>query len=168
LGRKEAFNVEHGLNGKDAGFGSDGVRSRRPVPGMKGLSDRRAIMLKNALWFMVTLALGTGVLALNLAPGEQAFAAGDTARSVEMISNAKTKADHEALAASYEEEAKTLAAKAEEHRDMAKAYSKFGHMTEKHNFVKHCEALAEKYSNAAKEDPALAKLHRGLAATAQQ
>lgn len=42
------------------------------------------------------------------------------------IETAKTKADHVALAALYEQEAKMVKDKAEEHRRMAKAYGTYG------------------------------------------
>ena len=87
---------------------------------------------------------------------------------VQKIETAKTRADHEALAAFYEQEAKTAQAKAEEHKEMAKSYSKIGHLVEKHNILQHCDRLVKDYEAAAKENLALAKLQRELAAKAKQ
>ncbi len=69
--------------------------------------------------------------------------------------------DHAGLAAWYEQEAANLRARAGEMRDMAKAYevrmTKPGQRSE---LVRHCQALVERYTKAAEEAEALAKLHR--------
>ena len=115
-----------------------------------------------------TLGACAGLLALSLTLGGSALSAGQEASpEVQKIESAKTKADHEALAASYEEAAKTAQAQADEHKEMSKAYSKVGHWVEKHNIVQHCDRLVKNYQDAAKENLALAKLHRELAAKAQ-
>ena len=76
----------------------------------------------------------------------------------EMISAAKTSADHEKLAAHYEQEAKAARAKAEEHKMMAEAYRKAGGaFIEKLHFDQHCEALSKSYASTADEFEALAK-----------
>ena len=110
-----------------------------------------------------------GLLALSLSLGGYALSAGQEPSSlVQKIESAKTKSDYEALAVFYDQEVKTAQAKAEEHKQMAKAYGKIGHLVEKHNMLQHCNRLVEKYKDAAKENLALAKLHRELAAKAQQ
>lgn len=116
----------------------------------------------------LTLGACAGLLALSLSLGEYALSAGQESSSqAQKIESAKTRADHEALAAFYEQEAKTLQAKAEEHKEMGKSYGKIGHLKEKHNLVQHCDRLVEKYKGAAQDSLALAKLHRELAAKAQ-
>jgi hypothetical protein len=81
-----------------------------------------------------------------------------------MIQRATTKADHEALAAHYEQEAKALQAKGAEHRRMAQAYAKSGGYTvTKTNLPQHCEALASRYQEAAGENLELARQHHQLA-----
>ena len=115
----------------------------------------------------LTLGACAGLLALGLSLGGYALSAGQESSPVQKIESAKTRADHEALAAFYEQEAKTAQAKVEEHKQMAKAYGKIGHLVEKHNMLQHCDRLVEKYKDVAKENLALAKLHRELAAKAQ-
>ncbi len=83
------------------------------------------------------------------------------------ILEAKSKAAHDALAAQYEKEAKEDQSKAQEHREMAKAYAKVGFLAEKHGLVRHCNNLAQRYEDAAKENLALAKTHRELAESAK-
>ena len=116
----------------------------------------------------LTLSACAGLLALSLTLGGYALSAGQESSLVQKIESAKTRADYEALAASYEQEAKSLQAKAEEHKEMGKAYSKIGHLKEKHNLVQHCDRLVEKYKGAAQESLTLAKLNRELAAKAQK
>ena len=81
-----------------------------------------------------------------------------------MIQKATTKADHEALATHYEEEAKALQAKAADHRKMGQAYAKSGgYAVGKGNLPQHCASLAATYEKAAGENVELAKQHRQLA-----
>ena len=81
-----------------------------------------------------------------------------------MIQSATTKADHEALATHYEQEAQALQAKAAEHRRMSQAYAKSGgYVATKTNLPQHCDALASTYEGAARENLELAKQHRQLA-----
>ena len=76
----------------------------------------------------------------------------------EMITAAKTLAEHEKLAAHYEREAKAARAKAEEHKKMADAYRKAGGpLIEKLHFDQHCDALVKSYTSMADDLEALAK-----------
>lgn len=83
--------------------------------------------------------------------------------TVQAISTADSRSEHEALAAGYEQEAKTLSATAEDHRKMAKAYgaAPYGAMP---SLGPHCEDLAKYYEKAARANLELAKLHHQLAA----
>ena len=68
--------------------------------------------------------------------------------------------DHAGLAAWYEQEAGNLRARAEEMRQMAKTYEQRMTKPKQHSsFVQHCRNLVEKYTKAAEEADALAKLH---------
>ena len=82
----------------------------------------------------------------------------------DMISSAKTSADHEKLAAHYEQEAKAARAKADEHKKMADAYRKAGGpLIEKLHFDQHCDALVRSYTATADEFEALAKAEHDAA-----
>src|SRR5437667_7725530 len=82
----------------------------------------------------------------------------------DMITSAKTSADHEKLAAHYEQEAKAARAKAEEHKKMADAYRKAGGpLIEKLHFDQHCDTLVKSYTSMADELEALAKAEREAA-----
>jgi hypothetical protein len=87
------------------------------------------------------------------------------------VESARTKADHEALAAHYEQEAKELQDKAARHERTAKAYARDPYRasgprsrpTPPPSPFQHCEALASSYRKAAAENLELAKVHRQLA-----
>ena len=81
------------------------------------------------------------------------------------IAAARTSADHEAIAAAYDEEATRLEALAKEHEAMAKSYrakpagQKGGDSAA---MSAHCLRLQKNYSDAAKEARAMAKEHRSM------
>lgn len=78
-----------------------------------------------------------------------------------MVMDAKTPADHEAIAAYYEKEAAANEAEASSHRQLAATYREF-HNTYKNNMAPHCEIAADYYSRIAAQDSALALEHREL------
>lgn len=84
-----------------------------------------------------------------------------------MIQTAKTPADHEKIAAIYEQWARADQAAAEDHRAMERLYKGIdptqggrgsGQM------AVHCKRLADDYARAAQENNSLAELHRKAAA----
>jgi hypothetical protein len=80
------------------------------------------------------------------------------------VAAAKTAADHEAIAAELEQEAKDLETEAVLHADMAKHYAmdQYAH-TPKLDLQKHCEDLSAALKKAAEQAKEMAKLHRELA-----
>lgn len=84
------------------------------------------------------------------------------------IEHARSRADHEDLAAHFEREAKALRAKANEHEQMVRSYGWSGYAAATTDYVRHCADLARKYGSAADDNLGLAKLHRGLAEKAAQ
>ncbi len=85
-----------------------------------------------------------------------------------MIENARTKADHQALAAHYEQEAQALQDKAAAHETMAQTYQRGAYGKTGTTLSGHCEFLARTYREAAKENLELAKEHHKLAETAPE
>ena len=84
------------------------------------------------------------------------------------IEAARTRADHEEIASLYEQQAGADKAAAERHRGMALAYGRSGaYRGGQSNIAPHCENLARTYQQAAKENLALAKEHRQMAAEAK-
>jgi len=83
------------------------------------------------------------------------------------IADAKTAADHEAIAAYYEQEAQAAHKKHEEHLKLKASYEKTPHLASKTSLPWHCSTIAENYNKTAKEYEALAKLHRDMAKAAK-
>jgi hypothetical protein len=95
----------------------------------------------------------------------------DSADLPKAIENAKTPADHEAIAAYFDEQAKEARATADMHRQMGGAYRKRpptspkggGSDTFGTRMRGHCEDLVSKYEQVAKDDEAMAAAHRAEA-----
>jgi hypothetical protein len=85
-----------------------------------------------------------------------------------MLEGAKSPADHEALAARYEAEAKDLLAQADRHERMGRRYEGLELGAKGPKFARHCTKLTENLRAAARENQDLAALHRELAAVPGQ
>ena len=82
----------------------------------------------------------------------------------EMVTSAKTAADHQNLAKHYEAMAGEARAKAEMHKKMAEAYRKEGGaIVSKLHFDEHCDALVRSFKAEAEEYEALATAEREAA-----
>ena len=113
------------------------------------------------------LSVVSMVFALGLSVGGSAMAA-EPSMMVVKIEAAKTKADHDEIAAYYEQEAKAAQAQADEHRKMAVQYKKAGYGKEGASLIRHCNDLVEKYKAVADENLKMAKMHRDMAAKARE
>ncbi|MCM2312428.1 MAG: hypothetical protein NDI84_13595 [Steroidobacteraceae bacterium] len=82
------------------------------------------------------------------------------------IAAAKTPADHEAIAQSYDAEATAADAKAKAHEGMSRTYKTGGGAPKAGSttMTRHCDRLMKAYTTAAVEYRALAAEHRKLAA----
>jgi hypothetical protein len=99
-------------------------------------------------------------------------AAADDKNLEELVQNAKTAADHEAIAKLYDDEAAMARKKAAEHRKMGAEYTHFAAGGTKGQLAhfdmpKHCSSLVKSYENAAKEAEAMAAAHREAAKLAK-
>lgn len=83
----------------------------------------------------------------------------------EAIATAKTRADHEALAWRFEQEADRLQALSEQHLVMAGVYEGLRPSAFPSRIVmaKHCRRLADNYRTGAEDTRVLAKSHREMA-----
>ena len=110
-----------------------------------------------------TIGTMVGILAV-VALGYLPFSAAEDGKNIEqMISQAKTPADHEAIAAYYDKEAQDAHQKHALHQQFSKSYSTVPVLKTKTGAVAHCDTIAKKYEDIAKEDEALAKMHRDMA-----
>ena len=114
-------------------------------------------------FFLVVSSLSLGVSAPALAL--------DAADLPSAIENAKTAADHEAIAAYYDAEAKAASATVERHRAMAAAYAKPARppagkgvrSSVYRTMPGHCDDLIKDYKAAAHEYEKMAAAHRKAA-----
>ena len=93
-------------------------------------------------------------------------AAKETMDMMEMVMQAKTPADHEKLAAMYNQEAADARSKAQMHKKMAEEIRKTGGaLLAKLHYDQHCDGLVTSYTKAADEYEALAKAERSMTKT---
>ena len=109
--------------------------------------------------------IGATILGLMLSQGAyaQAPAAGSI---IERIASAKTKADHDSIAAEYDQQADADKSAADRHRTMVLAYTKapWTKSSSGARMVAHCKSLIADYGKAAKQNAEMAKMHRDMGA----
>jgi len=107
---------------------------------------------------LITLVLTLGLLAACAEMNPHSM---DMSQAVQ---NAASKADHEALAQHYEDAAKDMQLKADEHKKLLSQYQSksylYGRQAE--DFKAHCERLIDVYEKAAEENLSMAKMHRQM------
>jgi hypothetical protein len=107
---------------------------------------------------IVVIVLAVGTL------GYRSVSVAQEGKSIEqMIADAKTPADHEAIAAYYDQEAQAAHTKHEEHLKLQASYEKTPHLASKTGLPAHCKQIATDYDKIAKEYESLAKMHRQMA-----
>ncbi|MFZ2727091.1 MAG: hypothetical protein WAX77_12620 [Methylococcaceae bacterium] len=85
------------------------------------------------------------------------------------IQNAKSYSDHDALAKHYEEVAKEMQAKADEHKNLLEQYQAKSYLYGKQaqTFKSHCEALIHAYQQATEANMNMANAHKQMALDAK-
>jgi len=111
------------------------------------------------------------LLALSIALGGCALLSRTTERErqiEQMIADAQTPDDHEAIAAWYEKEAGAARTKQIEHEKMREAYKKKSRPGRNNGSgsVAHCTAIAGQFEHLAQEYEALAQEHHAMATSA--
>ena len=85
------------------------------------------------------------------------------------VQSAKTRSDHDALVKHYDDAAKEMRAKAEEHKKLLAQYeakkSLYGKQAQ--SLISHCQGLIRIYEQAAAENMSMAESHRQTAAEAK-
>ncbi len=116
-------------------------------------------MLNEAMMTKRAMLKGLGALAGAMLVGPllpHAARAGHAEKLKEMLE----KGDHAGLAEYYKKEADEARHKAEGQKAMASEYLK---KYPKNQYAKHCEKMADKYLEEAKENDALAEIHSKMA-----
>ena len=86
----------------------------------------------------------------------------------QMIAEAKTPADHEAIAAYYDKEAQAAHEQHAKHKKLADSYGAVPALkTKSGTLYNHCTDAAKKYAGIAKDYEALAKVHKEMAKAAK-
>ena len=85
------------------------------------------------------------------------------------VQNAKTRSDHEALAKHYEDAAKEMQEKVDDHKKMLGQYeaNKALYGKQAQGLISHCQGLVRVYEQAAAENKSMAESHRQMAAEAK-
>ncbi|MCK9607987.1 hypothetical protein A1359_15690 [Methylomonas lenta] len=80
------------------------------------------------------------------------------------VENAKTKADHEALAQHYEAAAKDMQLKVDEHKKLLSKYESHSYLYGKkaQDLKAHCRNLITIYQNGVDANMSMAKMHREM------
>ena len=112
-------------------------------------------------WKIISAAVAMlAIVALGYLP----FGSAEEGKSIEqMITEAKTPADHEAIAAFYEKQAQAAHQQHAEHKKMSDSYASVSVVKMPTGMVAHCNTIAKKYEEIAKEYEALAKMHKDMA-----
>jgi hypothetical protein len=136
---------------------------RKPYHFVMTTADEENVM---KTWKVISAA--TAILAITGLNSLPFSSAAEETNIEQMIEQAKTPADHEALAAYYEKEAQAAKQKYELHKKMEAAYSRFPSLKQKSNILFHCDTLAKDYETMAKQYEMLAQIHREMAKAAAQ
>lgn len=82
------------------------------------------------------------------------------------VQSAKSGSDHEALARHYEDAAREMRAKADEHRKLLAQYQakKDLYRKQSQDLINHCQGLIRVYEQAAADNLVMARSHREIAA----
>ena len=85
------------------------------------------------------------------------------------IRDAKTSADHNALAKHYEDAAQEMQAKVQEHKKLLEEYEAhpYNYVYRSQDLKLHCLSLVSSYERAAEANMKMAKIHRQLAEEAR-
>lgn len=110
----------------------------------------------------LSMMLGAALVAIMLSGG--AVAATEQHVDAAQIAAAKTPADHEAIAKSYDAEAADADEKATAHESMARTYRLGGAPKGSHSsMAAHCDRLVKQYRAIAEDNRQLAAEHRQMA-----
>ncbi|MGH7961969.1 MAG: hypothetical protein ACRERD_09115 [Candidatus Binatia bacterium] len=115
---------------------------------------------------IAVIAAVLAIVGLGYIPSSSA---GEKKSIEQMITEAKTPADHEAIAAFYEKQAKMAHKEHTRHQKMRDLYAATPALKAKHGtgFSDHCDALVKHYEDMAKQYEAMAQMHKEMAKAAQ-
>ncbi len=112
-------------------------------------------------FFTVLVTLGLLVSCAQLSPQPMDM--------TQAVQNARSSADHKALARYYEDAAKEMQIKVQEHKNLLEQYEAKSYLYGKQaqNLEAHCQGLIRYYEQAAEANRSMADTHRKIAAGAK-
>jgi hypothetical protein len=134
-----------------------GCGTKNPVIERKGKTTMRRLSIFLAT---VLLVLAAAALPGTRAIAQQAAVTGDNLDQA--ITNAKTPADHGAIAAYYDQEAAETKKKADLHRRAAESYRKMN-IDKPVGMASMCDGIAAMWDKIAADNSKLAKAHQEMA-----
>jgi hypothetical protein len=142
-------------------MGTNALTNKESKHKDKERKERNIAMKTWKIIGVMMMVLGVG--ALGFIPAGSA----DDKNIEQMITEAKTPSEHEAIAAYYKKEAGAAQEKYEEHLKLKAAYAKIPHLASKTGLPAHCDSIAKNYQKIGKEYEDLAKLHQDMAKSAK-
>jgi hypothetical protein len=112
-------------------------------------------------WFTPTIAVVAVSVIIALVPLPWSTA-GEEKNIVERARDAKTPADHQAIAAIYEKEAQAVQQAATRHSELKAVYAAKPDMQ---MMVSHCDTLIKDFQEIAKELQVMAEMHKKMGGT---
>ena len=122
---------------------------------------RERLRAKRVFIHTAVVVAVVGILALVSLPFGLA---GEGDNIAQKIRQAKTPADHQAIAAFYEKEAQDARQEAKQHNQLKDAYAT---MPDMNMMVPHCDTLVKQYQEVGKELDAMAEMHKKMAGMAR-
>jgi hypothetical protein len=117
------------------------------------------------MWKFIVIVAGLVTIG---ALGYAQLGSAQEGKSIEqMVAEAKTPADHEAIATYYDQEAQAAHQKYTEHKKLADFYVGTPLQSKSPTLMNHCNDAAKKYEGIAKDYQAMAKAHRAMATAAK-
>jgi hypothetical protein len=122
---------------------------------------REKLRAKSGITTVITMVAVLGMVALVSVPWS---VAGEGKSMVQRVRDAKTPADHRAIAAVFEKEAKAAQQKAKQHSQLKDAYAAKPDMQ---MMVSHCDTLVKHYQEIAKDLEDMAEMHKKMTTMAR-
>jgi hypothetical protein len=163
------FITNLGRKGVSTRASREACRPKRPLNWFTAFDEyniqrmRRTLKMRKNIHVVAVILM---IVALGFVSLRAVAADEQMTRMEQMITQAKTPADHGALAAFYDKEAQEARQKQAEHLKMKEWYEKHPAMN-KTGFSFHCQQIALQFQKMAEEYEALAKMHRDMAKAAK-
>lgn len=111
--------------------------------------------------YLIIASIFGALLAMGACAGKTVRLEGEAALE-QAVEQAKTPADHKAVAAQYDKEAERLLQLAERHERLAQTYARTDNPKMAGDSARHCRNIARQLRESAEEMRSLARMHREI------